>query len=576
VASKLRKIRELSIRNIGVIDQASLELGAGLNVITGETGAGKTMVLTGLNLITGTRSDVDLIREGCDRLSASVLLSLEPDPAGVLGDLLAQHDPTVEQGSLLLQRSITRDGRSKAIIGSDPSTLSLLQQFASEFFVIHGQSTNHKLLDRSYQMELLDRTSDEVGAALESYRSNLLRFKERERELKDLRSALDHREREIAKLSQFIDEMDRQQLIAGEWRENEIKINRLDSVEEIRSAIAGALNGLDDEADGAVGKIQSAIRSLDQFKAEDDTYRGYGARLRNAQIEINEIVVELRREIESLDVDPGELDLLRERRASLKRFLQRHRSEAPEVLEESEALDHLLSLLPKRKALLADLQGSDQRLDQLVNEVEVERERVQLAAETVTRERGLAAQLLSEKVNLELRELGLGRASFVISIAGDPSGSLGKDGVDRVEFLFSSHESGKPLPLNKGASGGELSRVMLAIELAFADHREIGTLIFDEIDAGIGGEAGLIIGERISRLARFFQIIVITHLAQVAVWADRHFRIEKDEDDRIVFSSVSEVSDEERVSEIARMLSGQSGLDVAKEHARELLKHAGR
>jgi DNA repair protein RecN (Recombination protein N) len=575
VASRSRSIRELTIRNIGVIDQASISLGPGFNVITGETGAGKTMVLTGLNLIAGTRSDTDLIRQGCERLSVSAIVAVEADPQGDLRDLIEEHAPDIEDESLLLQRSLSADGRSKALVGSDPATLSLLQRFAAEFFVIHGQGTNHKLLDHGYQLEILDRTRDKIKEILAQYQSELTLLRQKEREYKDLQSALDHRDREIGNISRFLQESDRIRLTLDEWNEIEAKINRLDSVEELRLAVTGAVNALEDESQGVVNQLHTALRSLEQFKG-DQRFNSYGARLRSAQVEINEVVQELHSELASLDVDPNDLDRLRERRAALKQFLQRHRGEAPDALSESEALDHLFHLIPKKRLLLADLEGSDERLGEIKAEIEELRIKVGEFSSTLSIERKIAAADLAKRVNSELQELGLSRSNFSIAVAPTSSRDFAQNGADEIEFLFAAHESGKALPLNKGASGGELSRVMLGIELALAEHREMGTLIFDEIDAGIGGEAGLVIGERISRLANQFQVIVITHLAQVAVWADRHFKIEKNSSDEIVLSSVSEVTEDERVNEIARMLSGQSDLLAARIHAGELLKHAGK
>lgn len=574
MGSRARHIRELSIRNIGVIDQASVSLGPGFNVITGETGAGKTMVLTGLNLIAGSRSDVDLIRKGSEKLSVSALVALEPNPAGELRSLIDEHDPEIEDGSLLLQRSLSSDGRSKAVVGSDPATLSLLQRFSSEIFVIHGQGSNHRLLDRNYQLEILDRTRKESQLALEKYREELHQLREKEREYRELKTALNHRDEEIESISRFIKEMERVRLEPGEWDDVETRINRLDSVEDLRLAISGALNALDDETHGVVNQLSMALRSLEQFKAQDGNFQGYGSRLRSARIEVSEVVQDLQTELSALDVDPGELDRLRDRRATMKQVLQRYRGDVPVDMTESESLDYLLASVPKRNSLLADLQGSDSRLAEIHDEIEKLQNSVELAAKQLSDERRIAAEELMKRVNAELQELGLTRSSFLISIQRVTAKDFLRDGIDDVEFLFSSHDSGKPLSLGKGASGGELSRVMLAIELALADHREIGTLIFDEIDAGIGGETGLIIGERLARLAEHFQIIVITHLAQVAAWADRHYRIEKSETDEIVLSSVTEVNGELRVSEIARMLSGQSDLAVARDHALELLKHA--
>ena len=574
MGSRSRWLHELSIRNLGVIEEASLSFGPGFNVITGETGAGKTMVLTGLNLIAGVRADSDLIRRGSERLSASLIISLDDEITGELGNLINEHFPEIEENTLILQRSVSSDGRSKAVIGSDPATLSVLQRFADEFFVIHGQSTNHKLVNEDDQLALLDKTEIECQEVLRAYRSSLQNFTERSRELSELKRALDSREREISNAERFIQDFERVRPLQDEWLEGQVRISRLDSVEDLRIGLDQALAALTDESHGVIANFHVAIKSLDHLSLKDQMFSDVVSRLRSAHLEVNEVVRDLQSESDGLEAEPGELDRLRERRSTLKQFLQRHRHEVAVELSESEALNALIELLPRKKALFVDLQQSDTRVAELLALVDSERAELQTRAQELTEVRKRAAEKLSTNVNAELKNLGLIRAVFSVAFQSDNGNGFGRSGADQVRFLFAAHEGEKPLPLNKGTSGGELSRVMLAIELALSDHREIGTLIFDEIDAGIGGETGLIIGERLSRLAKNFQVIVITHLAQVASWADRHFRIEKNESDEIVLSSVTEVTGEDRVREIARMLSGQSHSAVALDHARDLLEHA--
>ena len=572
MANRSRAITELAIRNIGVIDQAVLPLGPGFNVITGETGAGKTMVLTGLNLLSGARADADLIRHGAERLTVSASVTFDPESGGSLAELISEHSPEIEEDVLLLQRSISREGKGKAIVGSDPTTVSVLSAFSAEFFAIHGQGTNHRLLDHGYQLQLLDRTSEKIIEAHRAYSSKLEEWRNRTRELKEFEKALKDKDREIASLTKFLSDLEKLKPLEDEWEEINQRVRRLDSVEDLRLAFTGALSALDDEDDGAVVRSVRALRSLEAFKESDDAYRDYISRLRAAQIELQEIAAELGAELATLEVEPGELDRLRERLAALKQFLQRYRNEVDADLAEADAMRALIALGGERRSLLLSLQDGDDQIEVLRADIERSLGELTRAASELTLLRKSAALDLAVKVNGELAGLGLIRSRFSIEVKDGTE--FTSSGRDNAEFLFASHDQGKALPLNKGASGGELSRVMLAIELALAEQREVGTLVFDEIDAGIGGEAGLIIGERLALLARHFQIIVITHLAQVAVWADRHFRIEKEANDEIVLSSVTEVQGDERVTEVARMLSGQSDSDLAQRHARELLKHA--
>lgn len=576
MGNRSREIRELSIRNIGVIEEASITFGAGFNVITGETGAGKTMVLTGLNLLAGNRADADLVRAGKDRLTASARVVVEGEPEGALAELIAAHDPEIEDGLLLLQRSITTDGKGKATLGSDPSTVTVLGAFASELFTIHGQMSNHKLANNDYQRQILDRTSEKIAEARKAYEMHYEVMRTKQREIASFHQALKERDREIAQLRRFLTDFERTKPLLHEWLELDSTIGRLDSVEELRLSLAGALNDLDGEEAGALRQVSSALRQLESFRRPDDRYRQMQSSLKALQVDLQELVRDLSGDLSELDIDPGDLDRLRERRAALKQFLQRNRELVPPDLDEAMSIDALVQIFPEKERLLADLEGSELRGAELDQEMKKLTSQTREAATVLTDARIEAGAALAQSVNMELDLLGLDKAEFFVEIRADDGDDFHVHGRDEIEFLFKAHGSGRSLPVYKGASGGELSRLMLAIELALSKHRDVGTLIFDEIDAGIGGETGMVIGQRLSQLAKDFQVIVITHLAQVAVWADNHFKIEKDDHGSFVLSSVVEVNQDERVREVARMLSGQSDLQAARVHALELLKHAGK
>lgn len=576
MARKPRELRELSIRNVGVIEESTIAFGSGFNVITGETGAGKTMVLTGLSLISGQRADSDLIRQGKDRLVVSAQVAMEDPPTGRLKELIDEHDPEVEDGGLLLQRTLSREGRGKALIGSDPCTASVLGEFAQEFFTIHGQSTNHQLINQRYQLSLLDQSNADVPVSLKLFREALNLFREKKAEITALKKALIDRESEIAAINRFIADHVRVKPKTDEWVEIEERIQRLDSVEEFLEVFRETAAALGDESDGAIVRVSNALRSLEKSNNPDRSMTEMIDRLRQALIEIKDVNEEVHSQLEDIEVEPGEIDRLRERRATLKQFIQRYSSEVDEGSDVNESLNQLIELLPEKERLLKDLDSGDHRLGELERELSLLHASMIDASLHLRSARKDAASLLERSVSAELQQLGLAGARFVVHIEELSNDQISNDGADLIEFLFSAHPNGALLPLHKGISGGELSRVMLAIELALVESREVGTLIFDEIDAGIGGEIGLVIGERISRLAKRYQVLVITHLAQVAVWANNHFRIEKSSGGSFVLSSVQEVEGEERISEIARMLSGQSDLPAARTHAIELLKHAGK
>ncbi len=576
MARKPRELRELSIRNVGVIEESTIAFGSGFNVITGETGAGKTMVLTGLSLISGQRADSDLIRQGKDRLVVSLQVAMEDPATGRLKELIDEHDPEVEDGGLLLQRTLSREGRGKALIGSDPCTASVLGEFAQEFFTIHGQSTNHHLINQRYQLSLLDQSNANVPVSLKLFREALNLFREKKAEITALKMALVDRESEIAAINRFIADHVRVKPKTDEWIEIEERIQRLDSVEEFLEVFRETTLALGDENDGAIVRVSSALRSLEKSNNPDRSMTEMIDRLRQALIEIKDVNEEVHSQLEDVEVEPGEIDRLRERRATLKQFIQRYSGEVDEGSDTNKSLNQLTELLPEKERLLKDLDSGDHRLGELESELSLLHASMIDASLHLRSARKDAASLLERSVNAELQELGLAGARFVVHFEELSNDQISNDGADLIEFLFSAHPNGALLPLHKGISGGELSRVMLAIELALVESREVGTLIFDEIDAGIGGEIGLVIGERISRLAKRYQVLVITHLAQVAVWANNHFRIEKSSGGSFVLSSVQEVEGEERISEIARMLSGQSDLPAARTHAIELLKHAGK
>ena len=576
MAHKPRQLREISIRNIGVIEEATLNFGPGFTVITGETGAGKTMVLTGLNLLAGSRSDTDLIRSGKDRLSVAASVGIGSPVKGKLKGLLEEHDPEVEDDSLLLQRVITREGRGKAAIGADPATVGLLADFASEFFTIHGQSTNIKLAESEHQLALLDQSSGGISEQRLVFREALTRWRDRMREISTLRRALQDRDSQIASLEKFISDIERIKLIPDEWVDIEERIKRLDSVEEYRVAFATAVAAIDDETLGAITQLGVGSRALEPVKGGDRNLTEIYERMRLAMVDLRDVVAELSTQLDQFEVEPGELDRLRERRAALRQFLNRQQVFHTTGSTENESLNELLESIDEQKELLKGLRDGDDRLAEMERECSALESRALESAIDLRRERKKAAKSLEKFINEELANLGLKGSRFSINFTELPKEKIGSEGVDEIEFLFSAHQGGTPLPLSKGISGGELSRVMLAIELALVEERDVGALIFDEIDSGIGGETGLLIGERISRLARRYQVIVITHLAQVAAWADSHFRIEKNEDGDFVLSSIVKLDHDERVLEIARMLSGQSDLEAARIHARELLKHAGK
>ena len=584
MAGKKSEIKEISLKNIGVIEEASIELGSGFNVLTGETGAGKTMILTALNLLSGSKSDSSLIRSGSERLSASALISLPKKNPFSLEELLDEHNPAIEDQSLILSRIILRDGKSKALISGEPTTNAILGKFSSNFFEIHGQSTNNELLQSSRQLEILDGTSEKIIDAKELYQNQLKIYLNRKKEINELEAALKNRGHESEKLRDFIGAMKKLDPIRDEY-ENLIQlITRLDNSQRWQSALAQVSAALDHEVHGALINIATGKKALESIAEDDKAIGEIISRLDSQSLELRDISYEISGLLSSLAENPDELDRLRERKALLQSFHNKYISFAisDSDLNQMEndinaGINNLLDNLAPTEIALENLSGGDDQLIRMRDQLKIDRDALIDLAKKLSKERKDAAKKLLPLLDNEISSLGLSGSRVDISIEVSDCSSekdFSHQGIDQVAFLFASHPTAPLLALGKGASGGELSRLMLAFELVLSKGRSMGTLIFDEIDTGIGGEAALVIGQRLSQLSKDFQIIVITHLAQVAVWAENHYVVNKTSDGQYVNSSLQLVTGQERIGEIARMLSGQGELDVAKDHARQLLEHA--
>lgn len=572
-----RLIREIVISNLGVIESTKIELGDGFNVITGETGAGKTMILTGLGLLAGEKADSDFIRSGAEKLSVSAIVHIDGAPTTNLAELITEHEPEMESGELVLARSVTRDGKNRAQVGGLSATAGLLSKFANEFYAVHGQGSNQKLLSNTYQRRLVDSSDEKLSLKCDELRSGVLQLKEQIKEMAALKKSLLDRDATKMKLSTFQTDFKRISLKAGELEDLEARIQRLDSVEEWHVALSGALNALDDEETGALSSISRAIRSLTPISESMESMRQLSARFTDAKNELSDLRNEIGLLLRELEGEPGELDQLRERKASILAFVKKHASHLAPDLEQHAQIEALIKYGTSVEKLLKNLDGGDERLDQMRSEIEkVFRHLCDLAREVSTM-RQTVAKRVESAVTSELQVLGLAGSRFSIELSNLPvekPEELRLEGIDEITFKFAAHQSVTPHSLSKGISGGELSRLMLAIELALVSDRDISTIVFDEVDSGIGGETANTVGQRLAKLAENRQIIVVTHLPQVAVWAKQHFVITKNADNDFVQSSVEVVTGDARVREIARMLSGELEDEAAILHAGALLKHA--
>ena len=577
------RLEEVSIKGLGVIENATIEFAPGLNVITGETGAGKTMVLTALSLVLGGKADSDLIRKGSERLVVSGRFTLPEKMNSRIGALVAEHEVELDEGTLLLSRSVNPDGKSRATLCGVTTTASVLSAFAAELIDIHGQHGTLQLAKSTKQRELLDRFGGlETAQALKDYQEKLKEYEEIYDRIADLKKALADKEREIATLQELISEYGKLKPNAGDFQAIDMEIRKLESVEDIRIALVtaiGALEGDSEQGDisGSISRLGIARKALQSARDKDRAIEEAAVSIEGAFFEAVEATNELRSFLENLEADPKRLEELLNRRAALRSFVKRF-SEGSDL---EAGLESVIKQAEMAKARIRDLTGGESRIDELEGELRSIFARLIEATKRLTAVRKESAKRLDQGVTKELRDLAMPKASFQCSVSEVetlhpkenliPPSKFTQYGLNEIEMRFSAHSGGELLPISKAASGGELSRLMLALEVVVAATSPRGTYLFDEIDAGIGGKAALEVGRRLKQLSQSSQIIVVTHLPQVAIWADNHLRVSKDSSGSITESSINIIDRSERESEIARMLSGLEESEHAQEHARELL-----
>ena len=556
-------LEEISIRSLGVIESSNIEFKPGLTVLTGETGAGKTMVLTALGLVLGSKSDSDLVRAGQERAIVTGKFAVPKDLATQIIDAGGE----IEEESVVISRTVSTAGKSRVLVGGVVSSAAAVSSFASSLVEIHAQSSSSKLTKPGVARELLDRFA---GIDLSAYQQTFDQYQQMLRRINELKEQLSQADRQIAELSELADEFAKLNPKSGELVEIESEIAKLGSVEVLNQAVSTALNLFENEDLSAVNMLQQIRKSLDQVTGKDKQLDAITERYTESLLNLQDISSDLSSYLSQLEADPNRFEKLQDRKASLNSLLKRYGKGS----DKEAAFEQLLIDGKSAKERIADLSGGDQRVAELQKEADSFFKQLQEQGLALSKLRKVNGEKLSSQVTDEVRSLSMPNASFVIEqTVGDVknSKSFTSNGIDEISILFSAHSGGTPLALNKVASGGELSRVMLALEVVIAEAEPIGTYIFDEVDAGVGGKAAIEVGRRLSKLSKSAQVIVITHLAQVAAWADNHLVVKKSENGLVTQSDVMEVRATERKIEIARMLSGQEDSQTAQEHAGELL-----
>ena len=563
------KLLSIQIKNLGVIESATINLVDGLNVLTGETGAGKTMVLTALQLILGGKADAKLVRNGSDRL----LVAAEFEVNRKFSEIVEELGGSVEDNILLITRTVTSDGKSKASLGGAPVPAATLASIGEELIEIHAQSSSLRLAKESVQRELIDlyAGNEEI---LNEYQNQLLKFKEAKNRLVELEKALKNRDSEISRLKEIADISKKFELSENIYDEISNEISKLEAVEDLNRSVVIALEILNGEDSNLTSGLQSSLKSLQIGANLDKELSTIAGEFKDGLRTIQNVISDLERYKETLNADPARFDYLQSRKAELNGLVKRFGKNE----EKNESINSLVMEAKSAKAQIEDLSGGEERLGELAKEIKKEKELLFKFAQELSESRKKAAKKASEDITREFSDLALTGSMLEISVEVPENleeSKLGNFGVDTVQFNFASHKSAKLSPLSKSASGGELSRVMLAIEVVLSQISQIGTFIFDEVDSGVGGKAAIEVGRKLATVANSSQVVVVTHLPQVAVWAKNHLVVEKSDNGDVVESSVFPVTGEERAIEIARLLSGQESSETAREHARELLEMVG-
>jgi len=561
-------IEEIYIRDLGVIQEARLALGPGLTVITGETGAGKTMVLSALGLLLGERSDTSSIRRGQDQafVEGRWFLKNNTDIAAQITERLAEAGAEISAGELIMNRSVSSEGRGRASVSGKAAPINLLSELGEKLVVVHGQSDQIRLKSAAAQREALDQFAG-VADLLTDYQIHFQAWKLATAQLVEIQSALDARAKEASELRAAVDELEAADPKLGEDLELSDKANRLTHVEELRIAASSAHEAISSESfDGAtdaIGLIGVARRALEQVAAHDPKLEKIAESLKQLGYQLNDVAAEISGYLDGLEGDSArELEAIQERRAVLNTLIRKY----------GPTLDDVIKLRENASDRLLELDSSSDQIEKLALQVEHEHLQVSAAAEKLSAARVTAAVKLADQVTAELAALAMGGSTLVVEVT--QATEFGAFGKDLVSIQLSSYPGAEPRPLGKGASGGELSRIMLAIEVVLAQTEQAPTFIFDEVDAGVGGAAAIEVGRRLAMLAKQAQVIVVTHLAQVAAFANQHLRVLKNSTDEFTATDVVALNTEDRVNELARMLSGMPESDSGRTHAAELLEKA--
>ena len=549
-------LSHLKIKSLGVIEEANIEFQSGFNVITGETGTGKTMLLTALGLALGSRSDVELIRQNDDRLAVAVTFEATSAAVQISDEMDIQADDEI-----ILGRSITKDGKSKAVINGSPATATQLQTIGSSLLTIHAQNSSTSIRRLSSQRDRLDEFGkEEIFQIKQQLAESYQDVKSSLDQLAEFSSKSKNWQTRLGELEEIVSKAKSLAIAPSELLEIEEELKKLNSVDQLATPINQVVRTFED---GLIGT--QTLRSLASLEDADSEVVELVSILENYKVQQEEVLDRFKNYANTLAFDPNRLEFLQERKAEIKRTLRRF---------DCEDIVHFLKMAEEARFELEQVINHDEVLQKAQQDLDRNFRRYNELAEQLHQRRSSAAQRLSTLVTEEIRKLSMPKANFQVSVQlvdiNSPS-EVRVEGLDEIDFLFAATPATQLIAISKGASGGELSRILLSLELVIASPDSELVYIFDEVDSGVGGATAIEVGRRLAQLGKTNQVIVVTHLAQVAAFADAHFYIKKDELSR---AQVDQLPPDERVIELARMLGGMASSTSARAHAKELMELA--
>lgn len=557
-------LEQINISNLGIIKEASLSFNNGLTAITGETGAGKTMVLSALHLLLGKRANSNMVGKYSNQLSVEGCWDINNE------NLIKEIEETgaiIEEGQVFINRTIKENSKSRSVIGGKSTPTTVLGAIGGKLVNIHGQSDQTRLKSKTAQKDALDKYAGEpFQKALKEYIKVYKEWKKQKEHIEDIKQNSAARKREINNLKSFIDEFDKVDPYENEFEEIEKKINSLSNVDAIRNSMCEGQESVspsDSELPQVSDQISMLISSLSKVSHYDNAIEEIQVKAAKINDEFDDLISEIESYIENIDEDSIEqLYIAQERELELKKFIKKY----------GDTLDEIIDQKNEAEKELEELEQYNQPVEDLEEEFIKTSKKLQEKSDKLTEIRTKTAIKMEKNVNKELLGLSMSGSSLKIIVSQIDSPS--STGQDEIEFGMISKGSAKINQISKSASGGELSRIMLAIEVVLADTKNIGTFIFDEVDSGVGGETAIEIGKRLAQLSKDAQVIVVTHLPQVAAYADHFLQVTKTVEENETLTTVKELNNEEKINELTRMLSGMSDSSSGKAHAKELFEHA--